>query len=131
MENSKKRIKLMKSFYGIVVLVLTLVIFGYAFLLEGPSSELKNGEEIVLTGMISDTPWQHMISMPESHPVANYFDFNDGDQVVIYTRVPVNCEGELEIRGDVIKVEGESKKPDSDELYSELQIKVDEMKCLN
>lgn len=131
MENSKKRIKLMKSFYGIVVLVLTLVIFGYAFLLEGPSPELKNGEEIVLTGMISDIPWQHMIDMPESHPFADYFDFNDGDQVVIYTRVPVICDDKLEIRGDVIEIEGTSKNLGSEDVYTELQIKVDEMECMN
>jgi len=91
--------------------------------------QLKVGETIELSGTLSETPWQHMINIQEAYPYIAYVDFEDGDQLVVYTKNLPVCYGEVKFKGTVIEIEGESKNPDSDEKYTEIQITADELTC--
>ncbi|MFC1615665.1 PspC domain-containing protein [Patescibacteria group bacterium] len=88
-------------------------------------------EQVSLDGRVSDLPWQHMIDIPDTHPNVYYFDLaDDSDQLVIYSRKDINCEDLFWIEGDYITIEGESKRPGSDEKVSELQVLVESFECL-
>ena len=103
------------------------------FIFQGCTSQgnqIVKGADVDLAGKISDTPWQHMIIMPQAYPYANYLDLEDGDQLVIYTKKQVNCTGEIKVNGKVIEAEGTSKRPGSDEKYTEPQILVDRFECI-
>lgn len=89
----------------------------------------KDQPEVVMDGRISDMPWQHMIDIPETHPHMYYFDTEDGDQFVIYSKTQIDCEEGFKIYGSYIVIEGESKRPDSDEKYTEQQILVEDFEC--
>lgn len=93
------------------------------------SPEKIAGKSMELTGTISDTPWQHMIDAPRGYENANYVDFADGDQMVVYSKTPMECEGDVNIKGRYVEIEGTSKRPGSDESYTELQIMADEFEC--
>ena len=51
------------------------------------------------------------------------------DQLVVYSKEKINCSGLIRIEGLVIQIEGESKRPGSDEVYREIQIMVDGWEC--
>lgn len=91
--------------------------------------QLTIGEPIEITGTLSDQPWQHMIDIREDYPYIAYVDFEDGDQLVVYTKQLAICDGEFGVKGTVIEIEGESKNPNSDEKYTEVQIIADEITC--
>ena len=82
------------------------------------------GKKVAIEGSISDMPWQHLINFPETHPVITYLDIG-GDQIVIYTQDSLNCTGKVKVNGTVVKVQGTSKRPGSDETYVEYHIIVD------
>ncbi len=91
--------------------------------------QLKVGQTVELTGKLSNQPWQHMIDIHEDYPYISYVDFEDGDQLVVYTKDLPMCNGEFSFKGTVIQIEGESKRPDSDEKFTEVQITADETTC--
>jgi len=85
-------------------------------------------ENINLTGKISVRPEQHMIDVPQGYPYSDYFD-TDKIQYVIYSKEKINCSGEFTLKGSMIEIEGGSKRPGSDEVYTEKQILVDSYEC--
>jgi hypothetical protein len=88
------------------------------------------GKEIILKGKLSDTPWQHMIDTSQKYENIYYLDLEGGDQIVFYSRNPVECKDEIMIKGKVIRVVGKSKKPGSDITYIEYQIVAEEWECI-
>ena len=90
------------------------------------------GEKVRIVGKIAKEIWQHLTTLVDSHPFMNYFDLDDGYQIVIYTKDSLPCDDIIEIMGKLIKVEGKRKNPRSkihDE-YFEYQLLVDSWKCL-
>ena len=99
------------------------------------ASELQNyeGKVVSVEGKIAEVIWQHLIKSPETHPVMTYFDIGDY-QIVVYSKDELgcgNCKCKLKITGTVIKVEGKSKSPKSDEIYTEYHIAADKWECLD
>jgi hypothetical protein len=90
------------------------------------------GKSVKITGKISKVIWQHLTAFFDSHPYMNYFDLDDGYQIVIYTKESISCEDIIETNGKLIKTEGTRKNPRSkvDDKYFEYQLLVDSWKCL-
>lgn len=90
------------------------------------------GEEITLTGNISKIPWQHLIQFVSDRVHINYFDLENGEQIVIYSRKPITCRGKMKINGEVILTKGSSKRPQKIdvETYQEYQLLVDSWECI-
>ena len=77
------------------------------------------GEFITISGQISEVIWQHMISYQPEYPHSEYFDLEDGYQIIIY------CKKKIDITGKVIKVSGQAKRPSNiSEEYTEYHILV-------
>ena len=91
----------------------------------------NEGNSIKIIGKISNIMWQHIQTYIETHPSMNYFDLEDGFQIIIYSRNPISCSDKVEIIGKVIKVEGSkdprSKIPDE---HCEYHLIVDSWKCI-
>jgi len=97
------------------------------------SDFIKNlGKQVKMIGKISKVMWQHLAIFVNSHPHMNYFDMDDGYQILIYTKENITCEEKIEIIGKLIKVEGERKNPrfKIHDDYIEYQLLVDSWKCL-
>ena len=90
------------------------------------------GKNVKLIGEIAKEIWQHLTTLIDSHPYMNYFDLDDGYQIVIYTKDSISCNDKIEIIGKLIKVEGKRKNPRSKitDKYFEYQLLVDSWKCL-
>jgi len=88
------------------------------------------GERFEIQGTISDIPNQHMINIPEGYENINYLDSDNYGQRVVYSKDLIGCDGQLNIIGEVVRIEGESKDPASDEVYIDYQIKAEEWVCL-
>jgi len=90
------------------------------------------GKEVKIIGKIAEEIWQHITMFAESHPYMNYFDLDDGHQIVIYTKESISCKEKLETRGKLIKVESKHKNPRSKitDKYFEYQLLVDSWKCI-
>jgi len=89
------------------------------------------GEIVKIIGKIAKEIWQHLTTLVDSHPFMNYFDLDDGYQIVIYTKDSISCKENIEIVGKLIKVEGKRKNPRSkiNDDYFEYQLLVDSWKC--
>jgi hypothetical protein len=124
----------MKKFIIGLIIFVSITAAVYFYIIDKVAQEKSYNESeseiITLTGRISQTPWQHMINIPSSHPFADYMDFDD-DQMVVYSKEPIDCPGEVRVEGKYIEIEGTSKRPGSEEVYTELQILVDEFECVN
>ncbi len=90
------------------------------------------GKEVKIIGKIAEEIWQHLTTFIESHPYMNYFDLDDGHQIVIYTKDEISCKEKLETTGKLIKVESKHKNPRSKitDKYFEYQLLVDSWKCI-
>ncbi|MFW9972644.1 MAG: hypothetical protein ACFFDF_20835, partial [Candidatus Odinarchaeota archaeon] len=64
------------------------------------------GENIKIIGKIAKEIWQHLTTFADSHPFMNYFNLDDGYQIVIYSKDSISCKDNIEIIGKLIKVEG-------------------------
>ncbi len=91
------------------------------------------GNKISIVGIISNTPWQHLIDYNEEYSNIGYLDLEDGSQIVIYSKKNIKCEKKVRIKGKVIEVSGKSKRPGdtSEEVYREYQIIVEDWECFN
>lgn len=89
------------------------------------------GAQVVIEGRVSKTPYQHLID-PVAGKNIEYFDLDDGDQIVIYVKGPIGCAGKVRLTGKVKEVVGTSKRPGSKhkERYVEYQIDVTRWQCL-
>ncbi|MFX1501036.1 MAG: hypothetical protein ACFFDH_08750 [Promethearchaeota archaeon] len=90
------------------------------------------GNTVKIIGNIAMEIWQHLTTLVDSHPFMNYFDLDDGYQIVIYTKDSLSCTEKIEIVGKLIKVEEKRKNPRSkiQDEYFEYQLLVDSWKCL-
>ncbi|MFX1435654.1 MAG: hypothetical protein ACFFAA_00395 [Promethearchaeota archaeon] len=90
------------------------------------------GKNVSIIGKLSKVIWQHLTAFIDSHPYMNYFDLEDGYQIVIYSTDSILCEKQLEVNGKLIKTEGTRKNPRSkvNDEYFEYQLLVDSWKCL-
>ena len=48
-------------------------------------------QNVAIVGEIAKAIWQHLTTYVDSHPFMNYFDLNDGHQIVIYTKKEISC----------------------------------------
>ncbi|GAH42031.1 unnamed protein product, partial [marine sediment metagenome] len=44
------------------------------------------GKNVKILGTLAKEIWQHLTTFVDSHPYMNYFDLDDGYQMVIYTK---------------------------------------------
>ncbi|MCK4778591.1 MAG: hypothetical protein KAT57_00325 [Candidatus Lokiarchaeota archaeon] len=90
------------------------------------------GKKVKIVGNIAKEIWQHLTTFVDSLPFMNYFDLDDGYQIVIYTKDSLSCNEKIEVVGKLIKVEGKRKNPRSkiNDEYFEYQLLVDSWKCL-
>ena len=99
------------------------------------------GRTVAVYGRMSQVPHQHLLA-PEAakgHKV-DYFQLDEAYQIVAYFPLAFSgCEGPLRLAGEVLKVEGGSKRPpgqgqeqkrDRDPGYVEHQLKVASWDCL-
>ncbi|MFW9875981.1 MAG: hypothetical protein ACFFG0_23005, partial [Candidatus Thorarchaeota archaeon] len=68
-------------------------------------------KEVKIIGRIAEEIWQHLTMFVESHPYMNYFDLDDGYQIVIYSKDDIPCKKKFEVTGQLIKVESKHKNP--------------------
>ena len=83
---------------------------------------------ITIEGTISPIPWQHLIGVFDDYPFPEYFDLDNHEQIVIYTKTQILKRNiRLKLTGRIIKLTGKSKRPDSQETnsYFEYQMLVD------
>ncbi len=85
-------------------------------------------ECVVLHGKVSDIPWQHMVGTFKGYPRTAYFDVGSF-QIVVYSRTPISCTGEVEVTGKVREVKGLSKGPEPRETFTEYHVTADSWKC--
>lgn len=116
---------------SLLLLIISLLVFAGCSGEPVPNEKLnlEVGETVELSGKLSDRAWQHMIDIKPDYPYIAYVDFDNGDQLVVYTKTLPVCTGEFGFKGTVIQIEGESKRPDSDEKFTEIQITADEITC--
>ena len=89
-------------------------------------------KKVKIVGEMGKAIWQHLTTYIESHPFMNYFDLQDGHQIVIYTKVEIICKEKIELRGKIIKVESQHKNPRTkiSDRFSEYQLITDSWKCV-
>jgi len=89
-------------------------------------------KKVKIVGEMGKAIWQHLTTYIESHPFMNYFDLQDGHQIVIYTKEEISCKEKIELKGKIIKVESQHKNPRSkiSDRFSEYQLITDSWKCV-
>jgi hypothetical protein len=94
--------------------------------------ESNIGKKVKIIGKLAKEIWQHITTFVETHPYMNYFDLEDGHQIVIYTKEDLLCNKKIETTGELIKAEAKHKNPRSKitDKYFEYQLIVDSWKCL-
>ncbi len=90
----------------------------------------NEGKSINVVGKISNIMWQHIQTYLETHPHDNYFDLENGFQIIIYSKDPISCDEKVEIIGKVIKVEGIRDSRSKADGLSEYHLVVDSWKCI-
>ena len=90
----------------------------------------NEGKTIKIIGKISNIMWQHIQMFIDTHPHDNYFDLEDGFQIIVYSKNPISCTEKVEIQGQVVKVEGITEPDSKASGYSEYHMKVDKWKCI-
>ena len=90
-------------------------------------------KKVKIVGEISKVMWQHLTIYVDSHPFMNYFDLNDGHQIIIYTKESISCKERIEVIGKIIEVESQHKNPRSkiSDKFSEYHLITDSWKCLD
>ncbi len=93
-------------------------------LIEEPGALKKHaGENVIVTGNISNIIWQHIMGHFEEYPYDYYFDIGDS-QIVIYSKKPINTDKTIRVYGEVVEISGKAK-GDPRKDYSEYHILVD------
>ena len=90
----------------------------------------NEGKTIKITGKISNVIWQHIISAPKSHPYMSYFDLEDGYQIIIYTKNQITCKEKVEVKGEIIRIEGNKNTDSKSAGLIEYHIIADTWKCI-
>lgn len=89
----------------------------------------NEGKKISFEGTMARIPWQHLINIPDTHPNFSYINI-EKDQIVVYSKERVNCKDKIKVFGTVIKVQGKSKRPGSDDVFTEYQVVIDKWECV-
>ncbi|MHA1986684.1 MAG: hypothetical protein ACW98D_08605 [Promethearchaeota archaeon] len=89
-------------------------------------------KKVRIVGEIGKAIWQHLTTFIDSHSFMNYFDLQDGHQIVIYTKEEITCNEKIELIGKIIKVESQHKNPRSkiSDRFSEYQLITDSWRCV-
>ncbi len=83
------------------------------------------GKKVKITGKVAEAIWQHMTTIVNTHNNMEYFDLEDNQQIVIYSKDSIARNERVELTGKIIKVEGKSNNPASkihDDFYEFLII---------
>ena len=67
----------------------------------------------------------------KEHSNMEYFDLDDDYQIVVYNKDKIECEGNLELIGELMKAKGVSKNPNTkiqDEIYFKCELIVETWK---
>lgn len=121
--------------FVVVIMLLCCVTAGYGkktrYAPVKNAEDLKNfvGKKVVVEGMISTIPWQHLVNPPLTHPVEYYFDVGKF-QILIYAKKKFSCGKTLRVSGTVIELHGAGKGSKADETFKEYHVVVDSWKCL-
>lgn len=94
--------------------------------------EKNLGEMIQINGTVSKVMWQHFTINIDTHPHVNYIDIDDMHQIIVYSKSQIKCKKNVEIVGELIKIENKSKDPRykiHDEYY-EYQLIANSWKCV-
>ncbi|MBY8985189.1 MAG: hypothetical protein KGD65_08990 [Candidatus Lokiarchaeota archaeon] len=102
-------------------------ILNYSDLIDNLEKKVK------IVGKISKIMWQHLTIYVDSHPFMNYFDLNDGHQIIVYTKEQISCKEKMEVIGKIIKIESQHKNPrvKISDKFSEYHLITDSWKCLD
>jgi hypothetical protein len=101
----------------------------YISLAESEGLQNHEGKKVSFEGTIAMVPWQHLIELPDTHRNINYVNVGK-DQVVVYTKEAIECKAKVLVRGTVVKIQGKSKRPGSDEVFTEYQVVADSWQCI-
>ncbi|MBP7737842.1 MAG: hypothetical protein KA369_17810 [Spirochaetes bacterium] len=96
---------------------------------EGSALWGREGARVVVEGAVAREIWQHMMAPPRGYGHETYFDMGK-QQIVIYSKGPIACEGRVRASGTVVKIEGSSKDPRRKEACTEYHVAVDSWECL-
>ena len=96
--------------------------------------DFKNnvGKTLTIKGKITGIMWQHMFQDIEGYPNTNYVDLEENAQIVVYSKEPITCKGQIEVTGEIIKVgheKGDPREKIPDE-YWEYHMIVESWKCI-
>ena len=96
--------------------------------------DFKNnvGKTLTIKGKITGIMWQHMFQDIEGYPNTNYVDLEENAQIVVYSKEPITCKGDIEVTGEIIKVgheKGDPREKIPDE-YWEYHMIVEYWKCI-
>ena len=94
--------------------------------------ERNIGKKVKIQGKVSNVMWQHFTINTDEHPYMNYIDINETLQIIVYTKEEITCKTNIELIGEIIKVENKGNDPKSkihDE-FSEFHLIVDSWKCI-
>ncbi len=98
-------------------------------LCEGSLSECE-GKVVQFEAKFADEVFQHMIDTELPYERMFYADSDRFGQLVVYSNVVTDeCDGMI-LTGTVIKIEGQTKRPGSDELYAERQLIAEDIVCM-
>lgn len=101
-------------------------------LVEYSSFEKNIGKTVKVKGVIAKAIWQHLTMCTKEFPFMEYFDLDEDHQIVIYSKDTIECKGNLELIGELLKVKSETKDPRRkihDDIYFEYQLNVETWKC--
>ena len=83
-------------------------------------------KEITIIGKISEIPWQHLVGSFKDYPYSEYFDLEDGFQIIIYSKTKITAKGTIKVKGKTVEVIGRSKRPrEEEEKYVEYHLLVE------
>ncbi|MBY8986829.1 MAG: hypothetical protein KGD61_00115 [Candidatus Lokiarchaeota archaeon] len=101
-------------------------------MVEYLSFEENIGNKVKIKGKIAKEIWQHLVLSVKEHPFMEYIDLDEDHQIVVYSKGKIECEGNFEMIGELLKAKGESKNPRAkihDDIYFEYQLIVETWKC--
>lgn len=73
--------------------------------------EGREGERVVVSGVLVDSPQQHYTRPPSTHPATNFVGVGRRE-LVVYSTKPIDCPGRhgVTVQGVVHRIEGPNKR---------------------
>ncbi len=101
----------------------------YILLEDQDELQHHEGKKVTFEATIAMIPWQHLINAPDTHTHINYLNI-EKEQVVVYSKEKIDCKAKVNVKGTVVKTQGKSKRPGSDEVFTEYQVLADSWECV-